>query len=434
MPLRLSETPLSTGAAAIYPFSEKLQRQFTGRSRFDDIYPMYRVLGKGKRIALPREFCPVNWDNDLREYGESYPFESVFVPRNDEQKRVVAESTALLKKGRSFVTRAPTGFGKTWCAMDVIAKLGLKTMVVVTKEDVRDQWIAACNAVLGIKPGVVQGRSVNTSQPITIAMVQTLAKYSGPPHVWKGIGLTIFDEVHRMGADVFSNACFMLPSLLRWGLSATPERADGKDELIRGGIGPTMVETEHMLLTPTVFRVMTDHQFPEWLRKRQQPGRLAAHAKDLSKDRKRNHFIAKFVAKMRTVDRRVIVFSESLDHLDYLRAACIKLGLPAKDMAHYVGGLTKQEREANKHKPILFATYAYTSEATDIPWLDTMVMATPRSDVVQIVGRILREYEDKRFPIVLDIVDPLKVYMRFANKRVDWYQEINAEVRGLKYG
>ena len=433
MAIRVGDKPLSTGAAAIYPFSDKLVKEFTAVSKYEDPFPMYRLLGNGTRIALPREYCPLS-ANDRREPGEACTFKSSFVPRSTEQERVVAESVAHLQHGRSFITKAPTGFGKTWCAMDVIAKLGVKTLIVVTKEDVRDQWVAACNAVLGVKPGLVQGKQINTNAPITIAMVQPLSKYSGPPSAWKGIGLTIFDEVHRMGADVFSNCAFMLPSKLRWGLSATPGRADGKDELITGCIGPVRVSTEHMLLKPTVFRCHTDHQFPEWLRKRQQPGRMAGHAKDLSKDMRRNHFIARFVAKMRQVDRRVVVFSESLAHLDYLQAACIKHGLPPKDMAHYVGGLTKQERETNKHSPILFATYAYTSEATDIPWLDTMVMATPRSDVVQIVGRIMREHDSKRFPIVLDLVDPLKVYERFANKRLDWYQEINAEVRGLRYG
>jgi superfamily II DNA or RNA helicase len=437
--LRLSDKPLSTGAAAIYPYSEELAKAFVQMSTYDEPFPMYRVFGKevNRRIALPRQFCPMS-DKDLRVTGEEIDFTSKFVARNAEQTRVVTESANLLLKGESFVTRASTGFGKTICAMEVIKRVGRKTLIVVTKEDLRDHWIEAARTVLGLKAnevGVVQGKRCEyQGRKVMVGMVQSLASFGAyPPAAWAGVGLTIFDEVHRMGADHFSNVCWILPSKLRWGLSATPKRADGKDELIEGNIGPVRVSSKQMLLVPTVFITRTDTEFPPWAKKSQTPGRTAHLSKILARDPKRNHFIARFVRKVREVDRRVIVFSDTLAHLDALRSACIKLGIPGRDMAHYVGGLTKQEREAAKQKPLIFATYAYTAEATDIPWLDTMVMATPRSDVEQIVGRILREHKGKRFPLVLDLVDPLKVFRNYAKKRAGWYGDIGAETRGVRY-
>ena len=47
-------------------------------------------------------------------------------------------------------------------------------------------------------------------------------------------------------------------------------------------------------------------------------------------------------------------------------------------------------------------------EGFDVPTLNTLVIATPRPDVDQIVGRILRIERSKRIvhPLILDIVDP----------------------------
>lgn len=401
---------------------------------------MYRVYGTGKnkRIALPRQFCPLS-ENDRRDPGIEVEFSSSFTPRDKTQARVVKDSATRLLNGESFITQAPTGFGKTFCAMEVIAQVGLKTLVVVTKEDLRDQWIAAAKEVLGLKVGtevgIVQGTRCQTAgRSLIIGMVQSLARGTNYPAAsWQGIGLTIFDEVHRVAADHFSNTCWILPSRLRWGLSATPKRQDGKDELLKGNIGPVKVRTKQQTLIPRIYTVKTNVKFHAWQRKSQTPGRTAHLAKHVSQDLRRNHYIARFVKKMRAVDRKVIVFSDSLAHLDALRLQIIKVGLPAKDVALYVGGLTKQEREEAKEKPILLATYMYTAEATDIPALDTAVFGTPRSDVVQIVGRILRTHDGKRFPIVLDIIDPLRIYRRYGEKRAKWYTEIGAEIKRLNY-
>jgi superfamily II DNA or RNA helicase len=433
---RLDNEPLSTGAAHIYPYSEQLAKQFVCVSRYDDPYPLHRVFGgKEKRIAIPRHLAPVS-TNDLRDPGHEVEFESTFVPRSDEQARVVSQSVLGLRKGHSFITEAPTGFGKTWCAMDVIANVGRRTLVVVTKEDILDQWVEAARAVLGLKSsdiGIIKGDRCDTlGKPISIGLVQSVSKFDRySPVVFKGIGLTIFDEVHRMGADVFSNACYILPSLLRWGLSATPKRNDGKENLIEANIGKVRVRTKQMSLVPIVYRARSDVSFPKGIK--QIPGRTAHFDRIISRNMRRNHYIARFVRSCYRNDRSVIVFSATKAHLEWLFNACKKIGIPARDMAFYVGGLTKQDREAAKQKRVIFATYAYTSEATDIPWLDAMVMATPRSDVVQIVGRVLREHPDKKVPIILDIVDPLRMFENYSKKRRNFYNEIGAEIRRVRY-
>jgi len=115
-------------------------------------------------------------------------------------------------------------------------------------------------------------------------------------------------------------------------------------------------------------------------------------------------------------------------------------GLPSPLLGWYIGLQSdvysgskeqkKKQREMAKIKPVILATYAMASEATDIPWLDTCVLAAPRADVVQIVGRIRREYEGKHDPVVLDLVDTdSKILTNYAKKRMKWYRSLGCEIK-----
>jgi superfamily II DNA or RNA helicase len=76
-------------------------------------------------------------------------------------------------------------------------------------------------------------------------------------------------------------------------------------------------------------------------------------------------------------------------------------------------------------KKILIATYAMCKEGFDVATLNTLVMATPRPDVDQIVGRIMRTEKTTRTvdPLIVDIVDP--AFRRQFQERLRLYKERN---------
>ena len=331
----------------------------------------------------------------------------------------------------------------TVIAMEVIARVGKKTIVVVTKEDIKDQWVAAAKKILGLTDkeiGIVQGAKMSIKgKKLVIALIQSVSKEGKyQPSMFDSFGLVIWDEVHRVGADTFSNSAWLFKAKLRWGLSATPERKDGKDIVLYAHIGKIKVATDAMLLKPKVLLVYSRWKVPLVQRNGKMvplphsPGKTMHINKILANNAKRNGLITDFVLKAYNKGRSIIIFADTKNHLEILQVALRKAGILGKDIAMYVGGLSKKEREAAKVKPVLLATYSFTSEATDIPWLDTMVFATPRSDVVQIVGRILREYPDKKQPVVFDIIDNSSpVFQGYANKRMAWYRKIGAEIKRL---
>ena len=444
--------PLRTGSAAVYEYSSGLEHRFTRKDRFGEWYKMYRIVvedGK-KYIWLPRQVCPLGAE-DVRSDGQPVHLTSKVVPRDEEQERVLRESKALLDDKQSFIIEAPTGTGKTVMGTDLIAHVNRKTLVVITKEDLQHQWEAALTKFLGIpksRIGLIKGDKFKTKDcDVVIAYIQSLSmegKFT--PDQFEDYGLVIWDEVHRVGAEFFSQSVWLMPAALRLGLSATPKRKDGREELIYFHIGPVMVKSQTLMLKPRVLVIPSTWQVPLVPRKVKGGGtRLVQlpHAggkinhinKLLMKDRERNDLIAQFVTQAYQKGRFILVMSELKDHLEELYAVLQQHGVARRDFGMYVGGMKKTELEKSKHRKVVLATYAFCSEGTDIPWLDTLVLATPRSDVTQIVGRILREYEGKSTPVVLDIVDrSSKVLSGYGSSRLKWYHRVGAEVEFMENG
>lgn len=459
---QIKELPIKVDSAAVFPYSEALKNKFSAMSRFGDPIVLYRELGMQSSqpmLQLPRGCCPIG-PNDNRDVGIKVDFESTFKPRNKEQARVVKEATALLLKEESFLIEAPTGTGKTVMAMQLIANVGRKTLVIVTKEDVKNQWVKACRQFLGLTAkdiGIIQGDKCDVNaKKVVITMIQSVCKRGRyPSWVYRGYGLLLVDETHRLGADKFGEAAWLFPAKLRLGLSATPLRKDGKDIVFRSHIGPVKVKSEVMPLIPKVIIQQSPWQIPmtmQWDKKTGQsklkpmphtPGRTAHITKMLAGHIGRNILIEQFVWKAYQKGRNIVVFSDTKAFLEKMYLMFSKVGVPRKEMGFYIGGLKEAEQDAAKVKRVVLTTYAMCSEATDAPWWDTAVLATPRADAVQIVGRVIREYEGKRsatdkiteenkkdkVPVVFDIRDDSSnVFRGYGIKREKWYHKIGAPV------
>lgn len=432
----------AVGAGALYSQHEVPASYFEQVDRFGETYSLVTSTLGGKCI-VPRGLA--SWGRITADYtleGKRCMFQSTFVPWNDEQARIVDESVALLLDGQSFQIRAPTGFGKTWCMVDVIAKVGRKTLVIVSKEDLTTQWLTALRVLLGLSParvGIIQGDEVRVAKcPVVIGMVQSLCKEDRyPQQIFQDFGLVVWDESHLMSAEKFSQSAVQIPARLRVGMSATAgKRSDERDIVFESHVGPIRVSTDMDYLKPVILRMESPWKMPL----RMVNGRAVAIPHEPKKDahvirliahsKPRNQMIARFVKQCRDMGRQTIVFSALRDHLDLIKSALLEAGIGRKDIAYYVGGMTVKAREKAKKAPVLLATYKMAEYGTDIPSLDTAVLGTPRAGIEQIVGRILRKHEGKKRPTVLDIVDSTSyLYSKYWQVRHKWYTQKGAEIR-----
>ena len=445
----MSEKPLRTGATAVYPYSPKLERQFKFTSRFGEEVLLSRVDMKAKEIHVPRGVCPLGVI-DQRDPGEPVAFPKSPTPR-PHQVELFGETAAFLKAGQSGVVCAFTGFGKTIVGYHAAATLKVKTLVITTKEDIYKQWIEGAKKFLGLPDhliGEIRGDKCQVNGTVfVVAMIQSLSKDGKyPDWITKGFGLVIFDECHRVNAEQFSEVADMFPAKWRLGLSATPDRADGKELIVYTHVGPVRAKTEAQLMIPKVLRFTSTWECPRVMRADpetgerkvvrlpHQPGKTTHVEKMLAADNMRNHMIAQLCQQALEKNRKIVVFSTLTDHLKTLHRACnIAFKISGRQMGFYVGATTKAEkdaREREKVKPIIFATYGMMSEGTSIDWIDTCILAMPRSAVTQPVGRIRREYPDKLPPVVMDVIDgDSPVFQGYANARLKWYRSIGCAVK-----
>lgn len=151
--------------------------------------------------------------------------------------------------------------------------------------------------------------------------------------------------------------------------------------------------------------------------------------KVMAKSMERNKEISNFVFQAYNSDRNCLVMSDLKEsHLDVLFHLIVSRGIPGNHIGYYIGGLSKTELEFAKSKRVVLATYKMCSTGTNVPEWDSLVMATPRADVEQSFGRILRYRDGKKQPIILDLVDGDSIFQNFHISRLKQYYKYGGEI------
>ena len=131
------------------------------------------------------------------------------------------------------------GQGKTVMALYIISKLNIKTLIIVHKEFLMNQWIERINQFLpNVKIGKIQGQIIDIDdKDIVIGMLQSLSMKDYPDNTFDSFGFTIIDETHHIGAEVFVRSLFKVTTKYMLGLSATMNRKDGLTKVFKLFIG-----------------------------------------------------------------------------------------------------------------------------------------------------------------------------------------------------
>jgi superfamily II DNA or RNA helicase len=216
---------------------------------------------------------------------------------------------------------------------------------------------------------------------------------------------------HRTAAESWSRAHTRFRARWRLGVSATPRRKDGAEEVFLKQIGPVIFTSAEQRMKPKVRRVWTDFKLIQTPTLNPDVISKNVLLKFMCSNAARNKMIAEQIVLAVVAGRKPIVLSERLNHLDTLEAMFKQLwktgqSTPVPTTGFYVGGMKEEELETAAEAQVIFATRQFAEEGLDIPMLDSIFLTTPFSDVEQAVGRILRPIDGKKDPIVVDIIDP----------------------------
>jgi superfamily II DNA or RNA helicase len=127
----------------------------------------------------------------------------------------------------------PTGAGKTWLACLAIDDRRRNTLVIAPTLDLVRQWYDVLGSTFRVPIGVIGGGDYDV-QPLTVSTYDSAFLHM--EHLGDRFGLLVFDECHHLPGSSYALAARSAIAPFRLGLTATPERADGRhvdlDELV----------------------------------------------------------------------------------------------------------------------------------------------------------------------------------------------------------
>lgn len=317
----------------------------------------------------------------------------------------------------------PCGGGKTTLGATAMIMLGEPGIVCVHTEDLAGQWAETIERIYFEAPRIVGAGNARNFSPlapgeIAVCLIQTLSRsLSKALPLLSSAGVLIIDECHHIAAASFQKVVSRCPARYRWGLTATPERPDGLDfmlDLHLGGVllqrTPEELVADNYLMTPEVYPVTTG--WNPSASDYDANGRLI-YAKAVTKackDAGRTSLVLDLIREANMAGRTTMVLVPRVGYAKALAARLQAEGIAATCVTG------QSNRHARKHRlesvrkgdsSVIIATQL-ADEGLDLPNLDCLILAAggrAAGRAIQRVGRIMRISDNKRNPIIFDLVD-----------------------------
>jgi len=392
---------------------EKLERRTRSYNSSDYTVNIFYIESE-KFLLIPRNF-PIHeytFDmkiSDYRHEGQPININHNIKPRSKTQEKAID----YLMKHENGILQLSPGVGKTVITIYMIAERKLKTLILVHRDGLAEQWMNRLKEFTDLQDDdIVRLTSTKYKEqldkPIIIATTQTflsLLKRKREGFLRKlnesNIGIFVADEVHTsIGAPTFSECSIHIPSKYTYGLSATPYRYDGNGDIIEFHLGPIFSDDDvEGTMNPKVTVVLADYQidtprratYVRW-------GGEFQRARYLNLMRKSKPFIEVvrgLLTKLKD-NRNLICIVERIKVIEDLYD-----WMPSKSKSKFCGTGSLETLDYQH----TFATPGKCRDGIDAPWKDAVIMTSPISNIEQLTGRVIRSHKGKQTPAIIDMVD-----------------------------
>jgi superfamily II DNA or RNA helicase len=399
-----------------------------GGSNNQVTYPAYRESDNkfyvphhyGVETFGPPKKCTISEGDDI-----NLEFNGVL---RDYQEPVVNKFLERLSNGRGGgLLELPCGFGKTSISLYILSQLKKKTLVIVHKEFLLNQWVERIQQFLPkARVGRIQGQIIDIeNKDIVIGMLQSLSMKEYPASVFESFGFTIIDEVHHISSQTFSNALFKIVTKYMLGLSATMNRKDGTTRVFKMFLGDVIFKGDRDEKFDVVVRAIEYHveddDFNHVITDFRGNVSYSSMISKLCEYNRRSEFIIKVLVNLLNDNskQQILILAHNRNLIKYLHDAIQHRNIAT--VGYYVGGMKEAALKESETKQVIVASYALAEEGLDIKKLTTLIMSTPKTNIQQSVGRILREKHGQ--PIVVDIIDSHEPFKNQWKKRRAFYMK-----------
>lgn len=340
---------------------------------------------------------------------------------------------------RRVIVNLPTGCGKTVFGFALARCLGKRLLWLAHRDELLQQPLKTVARVWPeVERGLVQADRNEWNRHVVVGSVQTLSREGRLAQILRDpFGLVVVDECHHVASDTYRRVlegvgCFTEGGPPCLGLTATLERADGvglgtvfqeiayslslHDAIDRGYLAPFRGERVEPAYRPEVRALIEEllGKKPKRPSARPEEDDFDVEGRKLETAQRELLFQGVAEGTARAVadharDRKVIVFTCTIDQAKRTVAELVKLGIRAE---HVSGLMPRQERHGvlerlHTGETRVVCNAQVLTEGFDEPSVDCVVVARPtksRSLYVQMVGRGLRLYPGKRDCLLIDIV------------------------------
>lgn len=335
---------------------------------------------------------------------------------------------------RRFLMGDCTVTHNTVMALYLSCQLSVKTLVVVHKEFLLNQWQERISQfVPKARVGFIKGPVCDVeNKDIVIGSLQSLSMKKYPRNVFEDFGFVIYDEVHHCAAQVFSKVFYKVTTQYTLGLSATVNRKDGLTKVFKWHIGDIVYKNKK---SPDRMKVVIKeyfdpcHEYSRVFTMFNNKPNMSKMINNICDYLPRVSYVVDCLEEVLDTEknRKVLILSDRRNHLALLGQELGKRGI---SWGFYYGGLKPDVLQESEKQQVLLGTFAYVSEGFDMKGLNTLILASPKSDVIQSVGRILRDRPEDRMyqALVIDVVDMFSLFPSQAKKRLKYYESQKYEI------
>jgi len=297
------------------------------------------------------------------------------------------------------------GSGKTIMALETIRRLGLKATILVPNSVIQDQFIEEARKNFNYNVGIINGKAKDINE-VTVSTFQSLFNNEELlRELSNNTGTLIIDEIHMVPAKGRMKILSQFKPKYLYGYSGSPRRSadDSRTEAIFFLCGPVIATYESESMQPTVESIYSSVDIPCL--------DYPTIIESMVENENRNRLIMGLVVGEVMAGRKVLILCKRIRHYELVREL-MPIGWKG---VHYIESSDKDRnaklmamRAGEVPFNAIFGTMSLLATGTDIPALDTLIMAADlKSDVLlqQSVGRIQRIFSGKPTPKIIDIVD-----------------------------